>query len=315
MSYYDILQVDQKASAEEIKKAFRKLALQHHPDKETGNKDAFQNIQEAYETLSDPQKRSKYDLSFADPFVQGSFVYETVKKNDYMYLYKITLEDVYNGTNKKLKVSRVVSCTTCGSFCHQCNGMGGRTQHIRMGIFSQTLHQTCHACGGSGKKYNLVNCAKCSNQRKVLESDVIQISLPKGVTNGKKFVYEGWGEQAVKKNEQSGAFIVVVEVESHSLFTRRDNDLIMNVDITLKESFVGKQLDIPHFGGSIQLNTDGFGIINPDLQYTIYNKGLRDADNNHGHLHLKFKVIYPKGNVSDTDLQTLRNAFDKVNME
>ena len=155
--YYNILGLSRGASDDDIKASYRKLARQHHPDK-GGDKEFFQKIQEAYETLSDSSKKQQYDnpmnmntgidnmfpFGFEHPFFKHhTRQQQIVKKSDHTYSCRITLKEVYTGTIKKLKINRKRICKICISNCKQCGGNGVSTQHVQMGPFTQVGQQTC----------------------------------------------------------------------------------------------------------------------------------------------------------------------------
>jgi DnaJ family protein A protein 2 len=328
--YYSILGVSKGASDDEIKTSYRRLARQHHPDK-GGDKDFFQKVQEAYETLSDKTKRQQYDnpintntnidnmfpFGFEHPFFKHHRKQDQiVKKSDHKYSCRITLQEVYTGTIKKLKINRKRVCKSCMSNCKTCGGNGVSTQHIQMGPFTQVVHQTCSKCGGTGKSNdNTINCSSCDSSGTINEENVFEINIKRGVTEDEKFVFQEWGEQAVKDNEISGNFVVNIIIEDDKNFKRYNMDLLYTIDLTFRESVVGKVVTIPHFGGDIVLDTRGFGLINPNKEYIIYNKGLLDENEKSGNLRLKYQIIYPEKTFDDFDIDTLMDAFNKVGMK
>lgn len=332
--YYNILGIARDASDEDIKRAYRKLALKYHPDK---NPDAdptrFQEIQAAYETLSDAEKRRDYDnpipninMNNANGFPFDQFFAHqffgpqqhrgpSVRKlGDHQYNVKISLRDVYFGTTKRLKASRTRICNNCHCNCERCHGNGVVTHRVQMGPFTQMVSQTCDLCVGKGlTKMVKSDCGVCHGRGETLEEKIFEITIKRGVSDGEQFVFEEWGEQNFKQGDISGNLIVTINVETHPNFIRQGNDLLYTVTLSLAESIVGKDLSIPHFDGNIQIHSGGFGIINPNKVYTIYDRGLV-TDNTKGHLHLKFVVEYPRKTLDNKEQTMLRNAFESCGL-
>lgn len=318
-NYYDILGISKDSSNEEIKRRYKQLAMKNHPDK-GGDKEQFQKIQEAYEVLSDENKRKSYDspninnnlddmFNFNHPFFRHhqNQTRNITKKQDHFYNLKVKLDDIYHTINKRLKIGRKNVCKICIVNCSKCGGSGMITQHLKMGPFTQIIQQTCGECSGIGKK-NKSDCKNCDNNGYIAEEKLFEIKISKESKTGDRFVFEGWGEQAVRNDDISGNFIVNLIVDEHPIFTRSDQDLLMTINLTFTESIVGKHLVIPHFQEEILLDTCGFGLINPNKEYIIYNRGLSSS----GNLRLKFKIEYPERSFSNSELLLLKETFIKV---
>lgn len=327
--YYNILGVSKDASDIEIKKAYKNLAKTHHPDK-GGDKSKFQEINEAYETLSNSDKKHQYDNPMQhDNFFNFEFNNNTfftqhnqqhfhntnhkniVRKKDHHYSCKISLKDIYFGITKKLKVQRARICRSCKKSCNKCNGNGNLTQHIQMGPFSQIVNSLCNTCRGSGFDPSNTDCKLCNSNGSIQEDKIFEIVIEKGTESGKQIIFQEWGEQAIKPNEISGSFIVTIYIEKDQFFERRNLDLIYNIDLTFKESIVGKKVTIPHFNGDFPLNTTGFGIINPNKEYIIFKKGLVKGEKT-GNLHIIFKIKYKEKTFTEDQLKLLNETFDKT---
>lgn len=321
--YYNILGISKSASDDEIKNAYRKLARSHHPDK-GGDKDKFQQIQEAYEILSDSKKRNEYDnpnqnFNNMFPFDFNNHPFfkhhksETLKKNDYIYNCHLNLSEVYTGVMKKFRVQRNRLCINCKKSCHNCNGNGTIVQHIQLGPFTQTIQQSCSVCNGSGKISNKQNnCQLCDNKETINEEKIFEVDIKPGVESGTRITFEEWGEQATKDNEISGSFVVHIIIDDHPDFKRDKLNLIYNVKLSLRESIVGKTITIPHFSEPIILETKGFGIINPNKEYIIYNKGLINETGQQGNLNIRFNINYKEHNFNNDQIKLLKTTFDKV---
>jgi DnaJ-class molecular chaperone len=326
--YYSILGVSKDASVDDIKNAFKKLARINHPDK-GGDTEKFQKIQEAYETLSDPNKRAAYDNP--NPDVNNLFPFgfdhsffrhhrkqeqqQIIKKQDHFYTCKITLREVFTGVKRKLRVQRTKICKVCIDKCSACNGNGIIVQHMQMGPFTQVIQQTCNVCNGSGKTSNRGKyCDTCKGNGDISEEKIFEIDIYRGIEDGKRFVFDEWGEQPVKDNERAGAFVVIVAIEQDSFFKRNANNLHCVVSLSFAESIVGKMVNIPHFSGDFNIDTRGFGLINPNKEYIVYDKGLVDANGKSGHLVIKFVIEYVERTFDDYDINVLSEAFKKVGL-
>lgn len=328
--YYSILGVSKDASEGDIKKKYRQLARENHPDK-GGDKERFQKIQEAYETLSDLNKRQAYDNgSQPNVHINGGFPFDfnfnsffhpqakpqqqVQKKNDHIYTCKITLKDVYFGIIKKIRVQRNRVCTICKSDCSQCNGVGHITQHMQMGPFTQIINQVCQGCSGSGIKHKS-NCNECKSKGSIPEERIFEVKIERGIETGKQYKFEGWGEQAIKGNEISGHLIVNIVVEEDVQFKRNGLNILYRADIDLRDCIIGKMITIPHFEGPLMITTRGFGIINPNKEYILFEKGLKNENGKVGNLHITFNINYPENiQFSDSDIKLLTDIFNQVKL-
>lgn len=326
-NYYNILGLNNNATEDEIKHAYRNLAKTHHPDK-GGSKEKFQEIQEAYDTLSDPQKKANYDAPSFSPFdnmfgggMGGGFpfnIFQTNqinKKSDHHYVCNIKLDDVFTGIKKTFNLKRSFKCKSCQINCNSCNGSGNRPQRIQIGPIIQILNQPCNTCNSSGKIKETKNCDVCVNKGTIEEEKTIEIVIPKGVDNKHKFVYEEWGEQAEKDNEKSGDLIITVEVQNHKDFERKGLDLHYKHNLTFKESIIGKKINIPYFSNTIEIDTKQYGIINPSRDYIIFQMGLENSKGQKGSLYIKFAIMYTSTILNDTEIEEINNLFTKINIE
>lgn len=338
-NYYDILGVSKNSSNEEIKQAYRKLAREYHPDKNNNStKEKFQDIQEAYEILSDQQKRNTYDnpipdlnnlfgsmgggmggihFNMGDLFGNFSFNKNNKnnKRNDHIIQCYIKLDDVYKGIKKAFNLKRNVSCNFCQKTCNSCNGIGIIKKQLMMGPFIQIANQQCNICNGSGKTKNDSHCSVCDSKGYTIEEKIHEIFIAKGIENGKKYILKDWGEQVVNNNEIPGDLIFLINIEIHEHFERKSIlDLKYNINITLKESIIGKIINIPYFEESFEINSNDFGIINPNKEYVIKNKGLIDEINNSGDMYIKFNINYQEKKFDESEIILLENIFNKLNI-
>jgi molecular chaperone DnaJ len=330
-SHYETLGVQKTSSKDEIKTAYHKLAKVYHPDKNTGNnaKEKFQKIQEAYETLSDDEKRAQYDnpqppFNFSQNFQQGFHFNifnmrqhpQNLKKNNEYYTFKINLSDVYFGINKNFNIKKKNMCNKCKIKCTMCNGNGViQGQRIQMGPFVQFVNETCPSCSGNGVIRNNVNCVDCGSSGTIIKEKHIELKIPKGVEDGKEYLFEEWGEQAIKLNEKSGDFIIKIEVQKNDLFYRDNLNLTYTTQISLFESIIGKDIKIQHFDEIIDLNINRFGIINPKKEYIIVEKGLKNEKNERGNLKIKFEILYSDKILTPEEIIMISDIFKKIDLK
>ena len=282
--YYDILGVLRTASDQEIKSAYRKLALQYHPDRNPENREAeekFKEAAEAYSVLSDPQKRANYDrfghagvgtgagfggfdpnvfadfsdilgdiFGFGDLFGSGRRGGSRVQRGaDLRYDLELTFDEGAFGSTKKIKVPRHETCGEChgsgaqkGSgptTCPTCNGYG--QVRFQQGFFSLT--RTCSHCQGSGQIIKN-RCTTCRGDGRIVREKTLELRIPAGVDTGSKMRVSGEGD-AGAKGGPSGDLYVVLSVQEHEFFERRDHDLYCHIPITFPQAALGAQIVVP----------------------------------------------------------------------
>jgi DnaJ family protein A protein 2 len=317
--YYKILGLSKNASKEEIKLAFRKLAMENHPDK-GGKKEKFQEIQEAYEILGNDEKRKKYDrpdMNFNDFNFFFNFnenINRQTKRANHYYNCEITLKDVHFGLTKKIKVKKDIICKICNDNCEKCNGLGKIVEILKMGPFIQQHSHTCNKCSGKGKLYIEKKCNdNLCVDGKINQENIFEINIPKGVEQNKQYKFEGWGEQTIADNEIPGDLIVIINIKPHEIFKRNNLNLIYETSLTLIESIIGKDIQIKVFNEILNINTKIFGIINPSKQYILYEKGLNN-DEKRGDLYIIFKINYPEKSLTDDEIKILKNVFNEMSL-
>jgi len=253
--FYKLLDVEKAASEADIKKAYRKMAIKHHPDK-GGDPEKFKEITRAYEVLGDPDKRSKYDrfgeegledgggsdptdifsAFFGGPR-QGGPCRRRQKTKDVVQPLKVTLEQLYCGQTKKMAITRQVIDKKKGvATCSECDGRGVKVEVVRMGPMIQQMQSACGACGGQGKSF------KTKQEREVLE-----VHIQKGSPDGHKVVFREMADEHPEAD--TGDVIFVLKQSEHADFKRKGADLFLERKISLVEALCGFELEIKHLDG------------------------------------------------------------------
>ncbi len=285
--YYEILGVSRDASEKEIKKAYRRLAMKYHPDRNPDDVDAdakFKEASEAAEVLTSAEKRQAYDQYGHAAFENGGgggfhnggnfgSVFEDIfgdifsggrgggrqvhRGSDLKYVLDLDLEEAVRGANPKIKVPTLVECMEClGSGakkgttpidCVQCGGMGQVT--ARQGFFS--IQQTCPRCRGAGKMIS-DPCGKCRGQGRIEETKTLSVKVPPGVDTGDRIRLNGQGE-AGANGGPAGDLYVQVNVREHKIFTREAEHLYCEVPISFVDAALGGELEVPTLDGRVNL--------------------------------------------------------------
>ena len=260
-SFYKILGVNKNASSKDIKKAYHKLAVQHHPDK-GGDPDKFKELTKAFETLSDDNKRRNYDQfgeGNGDQPNQGDIfgqmfgnqgMQQNKKGNNIKCEVHLTLKEIFNGKNMNVTINRKLIDTDNISRCTNCDGKGMIVQTVRMGPMIQQIQQPCPSCGGQGQKYKINNI-----------SENIKVSIPKGTPDNHKIVIFEKGDDIL--NGDTGDLHVIVKQIDDEVFIRKGNDLFINKDISLIEALTGFIMKIKHFDREILLKS--INVIKPNI--------------------------------------------------
>ncbi len=343
--YYEVLQVQRNASEAEIKKAYRRLAMKYHPDRNPDDKEAeekFKEAKEAYEVLSDAQRRAAYDQfghaaahqgmgggggggsSFSDIFEDvfgdifgtggrggGSRVYRGA---DLRYNLTLDLEEAVHGTTIQIRVPTLVTCGSCngsgaraGSTPTTCPTCGGHGQvRIQQGIFA--VQQTCPNCRGSGKIIK-DPCPDCRGQGRVQEHKTLSVKVPPGVDTGDRIRLAGEGE-AGENGGPPGDLYVHINIRPHPIFTREDNNLFCEVPIGFVTAALGGELEVPTLEGRVVLK------IPPETQsdkvFRLRGKGVKPVRGGAvGDLLCKVMVETPV-NLSEEQKELLRRFQDSL---
>jgi len=286
--FYKVLGCEKTATDDELKKAYRKLAMQFHPDRNKDDPKAeekFKEINEAYDTLKDPQKRAAYDRfgaagmngmggmggmgggagfgsAFSDIFEDmfgemmgggGRRSNGPMRGSDMQFSLDITLEDAFKGKDAKLKIPTVETCSDCkgtgsadGGKPEKCSDCGGAGRvRAQQGFF--TIERTCPTCNGNGSVIKSP-CKKCGGGGRVRGEKTVQISIPAGIAEGQRIRLGGEGEAGVRGGS-SGDLFVLINVKPHKFFKREGANLHCRVPVPMTTAALGGNLDVPTIEG------------------------------------------------------------------
>ena len=296
--YYEVLGVSRDAVGNEIKRAYRKLAVKFHPDRNPDDPKAaekFREATEAYEVLKDSQKRAQYDR-FGHSSVEGGFggfdprgysfdlndALESFLHNfggfgdifgdrggrsvsnrghDLHLTVTLTLQEVAEGTKKKLKINKQVPCQSCGgsgaaagnqpSRCSQCGGVG-RVRQVRQSLLGQMITETtCSLCHGRGVVVT-DPCTSCRGSGTVRGEETIEVRIPAGVTSGNYMDLPEKGDVG-ERGGPAGNLRIIMEVAEDDLFERHGNDILIDVPVSLVDLILGTKVEVPTLDGKVAL--------------------------------------------------------------
>jgi len=291
--YYEVLGVARGASEEDLKKAYRRLAIQLHPDRNPGNKQAeerFKEVNEAYQVLSDPERRSQYDRfghnAFQGPQGQGPFggfdfsqgfeeVFSDIfgdffgtgrgrarsrsrRGDDLRYDLEVEFEEAARGTEKVVRFQRLTLCESCNGSrarggstgARQCPNCRGSGQ-VRTQQGFFSISTTCSQCRGEG---SIISdpCPKCQGQGRLRKQESLSVRIPPGVDNGSRLKLRGEGE-AGYGGGTPGDLYVIIHVKEHSLFVRQENHIVIEVPISFPQAALGCDIEVPTLEGKVNL--------------------------------------------------------------
>lgn len=360
--YYEILEVSKGASKEEIKKAYRKKALEYHPDRNPGDKAAeekFKEAAEAYEILSDDNKRSRYDqfghagvgsasgtggfgggMNMEDIFSHFGDIFEDMgfggfgfssgskgrgrsvnKGANLRVKVKLNLEEISKGVEKKIKVSKYISCNECNSTgaakgsslsnCPHCKGTGMQTRVTNTILGRMQTSSPCSYCGGDGKTIT-EKCTTCHGEGIINAQEVISINIPAGVGEGMQFSLQGRGN-AARRGGVNGDLIVVISEESDPELIRDGNNLLYNLYLNFTEAALGGSIDIPTLEGKVKIKIEAG--TQPGRILRLRGKGLPEVNGyGHGDLLVSINVWIPK-NLTKDERKLIEKFIDSPNFK
>ncbi len=385
--YYEVLGVSKSATADELKKAYRKLAIKYHPDRQQGKtdeekKDAeerFKEAAEAYDVLSHPDKRQRYDqfgfagnqasggfsgggMSMEDIFSQFGDIFgggfgdifgsafggggrrgggsRVNRGTDLRIRVRVNLKDVAHGTEKKLRIPRMVSCAACHgtgakggteqATCPTCHGTGYeiRVQNTMLGRMQ--TQGPCHTCGGSGKVIK-ERCPECGGQGLTRQEEVVSVNIPAGVADGMVLQMSGKGNDA-PGGGIPGNLQIVIEEERDEQLLRDGDDLVYNLMLDFPTAALGGKVEVPTVDGRVRVtiapgtqpgrvlrlrgkglpSANGYGTGDLLVNVMVYVpeklsaderraiEAMRDSDN-----------VKPSDSIRKRIFSTLRHIFDK----
>jgi molecular chaperone DnaJ len=346
---YEVLGLGKEASPEEIKKAYRKMARQYHPDvnKEANAEEKFKEVKEAYDILSDPQKKSMYDQyghaatdssgggfgggfggqdfgGFGDIF--DMFFGGNGRRNpnaprqgaDLQYTMTLEFKDAVFGKELDIEIPKEMECDKChgsgaepGSkveTCNVCHGSGQQEQIANTPFGRVVNRRTCTACGGKGKLIK-VKCTSCRGSGAVKKKRKIHLNIPAGVDDGSQMRVNGEGELGANGGPP-GDLYVVLRVKRHDFFERDGNDILCQVPVTFVQAALGDEIEVPTLDGKVKLKIPVGTQTN--TSFRIRGKGvpyLRRAGQ--GDMHVKVIVVTPT-NLNEKQKELLRE-FGEVN--
>lgn len=332
--YYEVLGVTKNASQDELKKAYKKAAIKNHPDK-GGDPEKFKELAQAYEVLSDSEKREIYDQFGEDALKEGMGggggghnpfdIFEHLfgggssrgrrqkRGEDVVQTLKVSLEDLYNSTSKKLSLSRKVLCPKCrgkgsksgtSGRCYGCQGTGMRvtTRQIGPGMIQQMQH-VCSECRGSGEIISDKDrCPQCKGSKVTQEKKVLDVNVEKGMQHGQKIVFQGQADEA--PDTETGDIVFVLQLREHPKFKRKHDDLYVEHTLSLTESLCGFQFALTHLDGrQLLIKSNPGEVIKPGQSKAINDEGMPHHQRPFmkGRLYIHFNVEFPDSGVLSPD--------------
>ena len=260
-NYYGVLGVDEKATQEEIKKAYRNLAKENHPDK-GGDEEKFKKITEAYDTIGDANKRSQYDNQRSNPFggnfadMFRSFNQQRQRQDTHTSVITVNIGvlDSYLSRSKQITYKRKTSCNVCSGsggekkVCTTCNGIGSVMKQMGTGMFVQVVNMMCDACSGTGK-ITINACYSCNGSETKDEMKTLDVKIPHGLEDGQFIRMSNVGDF---RNGRFGDLVIRVNLMEENGFFKNGPHLIYNSYLNY-EDLIKEDINIPHPDGELNI--------------------------------------------------------------
>ncbi|SFO58378.1 molecular chaperone DnaJ [Algoriphagus ornithinivorans] len=346
--YYEVLGISKSASADEIKKAYRKLAIQYHPDKNPDNPEAeekFKEAAEAYEVLSNPEKKQRYDqfghqglggnggfggggMNMEDIFSQFGDIFgggggfssffggggggrRTKKGTNLRVKLKLNLQEIANGVEKKIKVKRhVIAPGVTFKSCSTCQGSGQIKKVVNTMLGQMVSASTCGVCGGSGQIVDK-KPAEADSRGLIIKEEVISINIPGGVAEGMQLSMSGKGNE-IPGGIPGDLLIVIEEVEDNTL-QRDGNNVIYDLYISFLDAALGASVEVPTIDGKVKIKID------PGTQsgkmLRLKGKGIKDINGYTKGDQLIMVNVWTPAQLSKEERQTLEALRDSENFK
>ena len=323
-NYYDILGVPKTATQDEIKKAFRNLSKKYHPDKNPDDENAkakFQEIAEAYGTLSDEAKRKSYDNPSNFGHQSGGFDMHEAFRNAFrqqtrrQVVYgesiamqiEMTLEEILTGAVKKTKYHKKKRCTECSGNgskdgnslvdCSICGGSGAVVERLENFAFNSI----CGHCGGNGS-FIKETCDSCHGDGLIEEEVNLDISIPSGVPDGWEKEVAKYGHESRFERSINGSLVIIIRQKAHEHFERQNEHLIYRLNLSFTDALLGVKVEIPTLTGNIAFDIPERTPVGK--MFRIEGKGLPGYSNGIGHLMVVANIVLPE-EISDEDKENL----------
>ncbi|MGR3765089.1 molecular chaperone DnaJ [Rossellomorea sp. NS-SX7] len=346
--YYEVLGVGKGASKDEIKKAYRKLSKKYHPDinKEADADQKFKELSEAYEVLSDEQKRAQYDrFGHTDPnqgfgggsdFGGGGFggfedIFNTFfgggggrrrdpnaprQGADLQYTMSLKFEEAVFGKDTEIEIPKEEECDTCHgsgakpgtkvSTCSHCNGSGQLNVEQNTPFGRIVNRRVCHYCNGTGKEIK-EKCSTCGGAGKVQKRRKINVKIPAGIDDGQQLRVTGQGEPGVNGGPP-GDLYVVFHVRSHDFFERNGDDIYCEMPVTFAQAALGDEIEVPTLHGKVKLKVPAG--TQTGTRFRLKGKGVPNVRGyGTGDQHVQVKVVTPT-KLTEKQKQLLREFAD-----
>lgn len=350
--YYEVLGLDRNASEEEIKRAFRKLAKEYHPDVSTDPQaeEKFKEINEAYQVLSNPKRRAKYDqfghqgiefdqgggfegfdFNFSDIFSGFSDLFggsfgsnrdQQHQKQDFEMGLNLTFYEAMHGVKKDVEVRVENFCVTCNGrgsksstdvrSCSNCNGRGIEVveKATLFGVMQQK--QRCSTCRGSGEVIRN-KCPSCQGRKKQIQKDILTVEVPKGVDNGQQLKYANRGGINTITRKK-GDLYLTINVESNPIFKREEQDLFTDVPVSYLNALLGGEIEVPTIDGIKAIDLAPYTKNKKIIRLKNYGAYYPENPRKRGHHYLRIKITYPD-HLSSEEKTLLNKILAKTSFQ